>query len=102
MGFREAKAKLPTKEETEELYARYDRASESLQDRVWELRKLEDVLWESHAPMPSLADLGRLDVLIKNLESAHGVLGGKIVELKGLLDGFHLVKGKFEARSPND
>jgi hypothetical protein len=52
--------------------------------------------------MPTLEDLARLDVLIKNLESAHRVLGSKIPELKGLLDEFHVVKAKFGARSPDD
>ena len=40
--------------------------------------------------------------LIKNLESAHGVLGCKIPELNGLVDEFHVVKAKFGARSPDD
>jgi hypothetical protein len=101
MEFREASPKLPTKEETEELYARYDQALEFLQDRVWELRRLAEVLSGSHAPMPNLEDFGRIDVLIENLESAHGMLGGKIQELKGLVDEFHRVKAKFEARSPD-
>jgi hypothetical protein len=101
MEFREAKAKLPTKEETQELYARYDQAFESLQDRVYELRKLTDVLWESQAPMPSFEDLGRLGVVIENLESAHKVLGGKIKELQGLVDHLYVTRDKFEARPPD-
>ena len=101
MGYREATPKLPTKEEIKELYARYDRAAEYLQDRVHELHKLEAALWESRGPMPSSDDLGDLGVMIENLKSAHGVLGGKIKELKGLVDGLYAVKERVEAR-PRD
>ncbi len=51
--------------------------------------------------MPTFDDLGNLGVVIENLRSAHGVLGGKIKELQGLVDQFYLVKERVEAR-PRD
>lgn len=101
MSFREAKAKLPTQDETRELYSRFDQALEFLEHRVYELRKLEEVVPEPHAPRPSFDDLGRLSVLIENLEGHHNVLGGRIKHLKGILDQLYALKDKFERRSPD-
>jgi hypothetical protein len=77
--------KLPTEEETEELYSAYGKALEHLQNRGFEIRTLLEAQDAGTTKVSTFEDIGRFYSLVENLKMDRWALGEEINNLEAHL-----------------